>query len=149
MRSKLKSMNGWASAKVNQDGIELINMIRSISNQYEDSEQGVMTILKSENCMFLTYQTPDMSNTEYLDQFKACVDFIEAYGGTPGSHPGITKDELAEMPGVDMSTYPSGVTSDQAKEAKKTALERYLTCLFIIGACYVRYRATKRYFHSK
>ena len=53
-----------------------------------------------------------MPNKECLDHFKACVDVIEAYGGTPGAHPGITNDTLAEMPGVDMSTYPSGVTSD-------------------------------------
>ena len=54
--------------------------------------------------MYLTYQTPVMSNTEYLDQFKARVDIIEAYSGTPGSHPGLTKVLLAEIPGVDMST---------------------------------------------
>ena len=52
--------------------------------------------------MFLKYQTPDISNTEYLDQFKACVAVIEAYGGTPGTHPERTKDILAEIPGVDI-----------------------------------------------
>ena len=52
--------------------------------------------------MFLKDQTTDMSNTEYLDQFKARVDFIKTYGGTPGAHPGLTKDVLAEIPGVDI-----------------------------------------------
>ena len=36
MRSKLKPMNGWAGAKVTQDGISLIKMIRSISNQHDE-----------------------------------------------------------------------------------------------------------------
>ena len=79
-----------------------------------------------------------MSNTEYLIQFKACVDFIKAYGVTPGAHPGLTKVVLAEMLGVDISTYPSGVISDQAKAARKTAREQYLACIFISGACNVR-----------
>ena len=73
--------------------------------------------------MFLTYQTPDMSNTEYLDQFKSYVNVIKAYCGTPGSHPGLTQDVLSEMPGVDMSTYPSGDTSEKYKAARKTARE--------------------------
>ena len=41
--------------------------------------------------MFLTYQTPDMPNIEYVDQFKSHVYVIKAYGVTPGSHPGLTK----------------------------------------------------------
>ena len=65
-----------------------------------------------------------MSNTEYLIQFKACVDFIKAYGVTPGAHPGLTKVVLAEMPGVDMYTYPSGVTINQNKLENKTAREQ-------------------------
>ena len=51
-------------------------------------------------------------NLYKLRGHEESVDVIEAYGGTPGAHPGITNDTLAEMPGVDMSTYPSGVTSD-------------------------------------
>ena len=71
-----------------------------------------------------------MLNTEYLDQFKTCIDVIEAYSGTPGVHTGLTKVVLAEILGVDITTYPSGVTSDKFKAAKKTAR----ACLFIIGA---------------
>ena len=77
-------------------------MIRSINNQNKKSEQGVMEIFQSYKRMYLTYQTPDMSNTEYLDQFKARVDVINAYGGTPGSHPGLTKVVLTEIPGLDI-----------------------------------------------
>ena len=64
MRSKLKSVNVWASAKVTQDGIALIKMIRSISNQQYESKQGEMEMFQSDKHMFLTYQTPDMLNTQ-------------------------------------------------------------------------------------
>ena len=64
-----------------------------------------------------------MSNKEYLDQFKACVNVIESYGGTPGSHPRLTNDVITEIPGVDISTYPSGVTCDQSKASRNTAHE--------------------------
>ena len=65
MRYKLKSMNGWASAEVTQDGIALINMIRSISNKHDELKQRIMEILQSDKLMYLTYQTPEMLNTEY------------------------------------------------------------------------------------
>ena len=148
MRFKLKSMNGWASDKVPQDGIALINIIRSISNQHYDSKQGVMTIFQLYKRMYFTYQTPEMPNTGYLDQFKIYVDVIKAYNRTPDAHPGLTKFVLAEFPGVDMTTYPSGVTGDQAKATRKTACEKYLACLFISGDCNVRYGVTKRDFHN-
>ena len=90
-----------------------------------------------------------MLNTEYLDHFKACVDVIKAYGGKPGAHPELIKDVLPEIPGVDMSTCPSGATDDQAKTARNISHERYLSCLFISGAYNVRYRATRRYFHNE
>ena len=83
MRSKLKLMNVWESTEVTQYGIVLIKMIRSISNQHDKSKQEVMEIFQSDRPMFLTYQNPYMPHTEYLDQFKACIEVIEAYGGTP------------------------------------------------------------------
>ena len=89
-----------------------------------------------------------MLNTEYFDQFKACVDVIEAYGVTPGAHPELKKDVIAEILGVDMSTYPSGVTSDQAKAKSKTAREQYLACIFISGEFIVRYSTMKRDSHN-
>ena len=124
-------------------------MIRSISNKHDKSKQGVTEIVQPDKRMFLTYQNPDISNTRYLDQFKAYINVIEAYVGTPGAHPGLTKVVLAEMLGVDISTYPSGVISDQAKAARKTAREQYLACIFISGACNVRYGSTKRYLHNE
>ena len=53
------------------------------------------------------------------------------------------------MLGVDISTYPSGFISDQAKAARKAAREKYLACIFISGACNVRYGYTKRYLHNE
>ena len=78
----MKLTNIWARSEVTQYGIALIKMIRSTSNQHDESKQGVMEMFQSDKRMFLTYQTTDMSNKEYLYQFKACVDVIEAYSGT-------------------------------------------------------------------
>ena len=84
-----------------------------------------------------------------MDQFKACVNVIESYSGTPGEHPGITKEIISEMPGADMSIYTSEVTSDQDRAARKTAREQYLAYIFISGACNVIYGAMTRYFHNE
>ena len=48
-----------------------------------------------------------------------------------------------------MTTYPSTITSDQAKAARKTARERYLACLLISGAYNLRYGVMKRDFHNE
>ena len=84
-----------------------------------------------------------------MDQFKACIEIIEVYSGTLGAHPGVTKDILAIIPGVDISTYPSVVTSDKFKVARNKARERCLACLFISGDCNIRYGFMKRYFHNE
>ena len=84
-----------------------------------------------------------------MDQLKACINVIEEYGGTPGAHPGITKVVLTEIPRVDMTKYPSGVTSDQANTARKTDRERYLACLLISGACIVIYGDMKIDFYNE
>ena len=104
MRFKLKLMNGWVSAEVTQDGIELINIFRSISKQHNESNQVVMAIVQSEKHLYFSHQTPDIFKTQYLDQIKACVDVIKVYGGTPGAHSWIMKVVLSEIPGVDLST---------------------------------------------
>ena len=48
-----------------------------------------------------------------------------------------------------MFTYPSVVTSDQSKAARKTACEKYLACIFISGSYNVRYGSTKRDLHNE
>ena len=53
------------------------------------------------------------------------------------------------MPGVEISTYHSGVTSDISKAERKKARERYLACIFISGAYNVRYGYMKRDFHNE
>ena len=77
MKYKFQSINEWVSSEVTKYGSELIKMTRSISNQHNESKQGVTDIYQSDNHMYLTYQTSDMLNAEYFDQFKACVDFIK------------------------------------------------------------------------
>ena len=53
------------------------------------------------------------------------------------------------MPGVDMSTYPSGVKSDQSRAESNTYREQYLACIFISGACNVRDGAMNRDFQNE
>ena len=82
-----------------------------------------MEIFQLEKRTYLKYHAPEMLNTEYLYQFKACADVIKEYGGTPGAQPGLSKLILSEMTGMDMSTYPSGITSDKSKAARKNSRE--------------------------
>ena len=82
-------------------------------------------------------------------QFKACVNVIEACYVAQGTHPELTKVVSPKMIEVDVSTHPSVITRYQAKAERKTDCEQHLACIFIIGACNVRYRDTERDFHNE
>ena len=75
-----------------------------------------------------------MSNKKCFDQFNAQVNVIKTYCGTPQVHPDLTNYILVEMLGLDISTYPSRVTSDQNKAAKKTARNTWHVFLLVVTA---------------
>ena len=79
-----------------------------------------------------------MTNTDYLKDFKSCVEVIDTNDGTIGVHLGLRDALLAEI-GKDVTTD----SADEKKVAIKEGKERYLACLFLSGADGSRYKQLK------
>ena len=73
-----------------------------------------------------------MTNTEYLEHFKALVGVVERYGGAYGREPGLVAMEL-----VAQGMKPQDInTADCAdvKKAEEVCRKCYLSCMLLRGA---------------
>ncbi len=82
-----------------------------------------------------------MTNTEYVEHFKALVGVVETYGGAYGREPGLVAAEL-----IAQGMKPEDVdTADQAAiiKAEEVCREGYLSCMLL------RRTDNSRYFQLK
>ena len=82
-----------------------------------------------------------MTNTEYVEHFKALVGVVETYGGRYGHKPGLVATEL-----VTQGMKPQDVdTADHVdvKKAKEVCHKCYLFCMLLREADYSRYYQLK------
>jgi hypothetical protein len=78
-----------------------------------------------------------MTNTEYVEHFKALVGVVKTYGGAYGRKPGLVATEL-----VAQGMKPEDIaTADRAAiiKAKEVCHECYLSCMLLRGANNGRY----------
>ena len=87
------------------------------------------------------YQAHDVTNTDYVEYFKALVGVVETYGGAYGREPGLVTAQL-----IADSIAPADVdaaTSQQIEDAEKVCRESYLSCMTLRGADNIRYYQLK------
>ena len=78
-----------------------------------------------------------MTNTEYVEHFKALVCVVETYGGAYGQEPGLVATEL-----VAQGVRPEDIDSaDRVAiiKAEEVCRECYLSCMLLCGADNGRY----------
>jgi hypothetical protein len=82
-----------------------------------------------------------VSNTDYVEHFKALVGVVETYGGAYGREPGLITKQLIEdgLTAANIAT----ATPDQIMTAKATCREAYLSCMLLRGADNGRYYQLK------
>ncbi len=83
------------------------------------------------------YQAHDVTNTEYVEHFKALVGVVEMYGGAYGREPGLVATEL-----VAQVVRPEDVDSaDRAAiiKAEEVCRECHLSCMLLRGTDNSRY----------
>ncbi len=87
------------------------------------------------------YQGHSVTNTEYVEHFKALVGVVEMYGGAYGRESGLVATEL-----VTQGVKPQDVdTADCAdiKKAEEVCRKCYLSCMLLRGANNSRYYQLK------
>ena len=139
LESKLESMDEWADAKENLASMVLLNMIRKVCHQHDDTKQSVMTAIKSDKDVYTFWQGSAVNNTQYLREFKARIEVVIAGGGDIGLHKGIV-DSLIVASGT---TDADSITGSKQEAFDVKARAKYLACLFLNGADNTRYHALK------
>ena len=116
----------------------MLKLIRGICHLRDDAKEGVIAMVQSDKRLFIFFQRTNQKNSEYLKEFKALVEVIETYDGQVGEHPGLMKMSLTEV-SLDVGT----ASDDKKTSAKKKGKDKYIACLFLVGADNVRYRQLK------
>jgi hypothetical protein len=117
MRTQLKGTKGYDEAYKVQDGVKLLELIRSIMWRVKDHFPNTWAMMKSDKQLykFFSVGTPPTTSSHRI-----------LWGRDP-IHPGH------------VNTKPSTATPYKRKEARETAKEEYLSCLILSGADNKRY----------
>ena len=79
-----------------QDIVQLLLVILGYCCRFDDHQQSTWALeqAKLRVSMSMYYKAHDMTNTEYVEHFKALVGVVETYGGAYGHEPGITNPDM-------------------------------------------------------
>jgi len=81
-------------AEADQDVVKLPLVIRGYCCRFDDHQQSTYALEQAKHRVSTYYQAHDVTNTEYVEHFKALVGVVEMYGGAYGREPGLVVAEL-------------------------------------------------------
>ncbi len=90
MRDKLKTSKDWETIQQEQSLHNLISQVEKICVGFDDHKQDVYNLVQALKTLFLYTQSEKESNEEYRRNFRSLWDTVEAFGGSPGIHRGLT-----------------------------------------------------------
>ena len=116
----------------------LIGKIEKICVEFDDHKQEVFNLLQALKTIFLYTQGERETVEEYRRNIHSLWDTVEAFGGSPGIHAGLTDTILASK-----VTSGQAATRTQVKEAGEESSEAVKAALLISGADRRRYGTLK------
>ncbi len=151
MKTKLLTMDSWATTSAAQDGIKLLKIIRDICHK-KDSGTNATTILdlaRMDKEMFLVHQGPTKLLSSYLSKFKGAVNVVESLDGTPWYHPAATKIVFDKIYGS-LATFALAKASNSSDyHAAVTKVQhQYLAVLFFHCLSNEAHRDLKKKIHN-
>ena len=93
----LRTLSKWEQAKIDQDSIALIHMIRDVSHKHDETKQGTMAHVEAFYNFATVFQKPGQSNDEYAKLFRAQVETVNAHGGAAGHHERVYDQHLSAL----------------------------------------------------
>jgi hypothetical protein len=112
--------------------VQLLLVIQGYYCCFDDHQQSTWALKQAKHQVSTYYQAHDMTNTEYLEHFKALIGIVEMYGGAYGCKPGLVATQL-----ITHGVSPQDVdTADQDKivKAEVVCYKCYLSCMLLRGA---------------
>jgi hypothetical protein len=140
MKSKLESLLDYDVFNDTVDVVALIKAIKGLTYQFESQRYHSQALHKAIRRFYRFYQTKDMSNAMFLENFQTLVTVVEDYGGTIGTDPKGAKAELIK----------EGINVDNASDASKrkameTTMNRYLAMAMLTAADVAQYSRLLEY----
>ena len=85
--SKLQGSTAFVQAEADQDVVQLLLVIQGYCCCFDDHQQSTYALEQAKHRVSTYYQTHDVTNTEYVEHFKALVGVVETYRGAYGRKP--------------------------------------------------------------
>jgi hypothetical protein len=134
MKSKLESLVDYDSFADTFDVVPLIEAIKGLTYQFESQWYHSQALHKAVMQFYKFYQTKDMSNAIFLENFQTLISVVEDYGGEIGVDPSGAKKELVAE-GIDVEN----VSEESKCKAMAKAKNRYLAMTMLAAADFTRY----------
>ncbi len=150
MKTKLLTMDSWATTSATQDGIALLKTIRDISHKKDGGTDAttILDLVRMDKDMFLVHQAPTELLSSSLSKFKGAVDVVDSSDGFPWSHPAATKIVFDESNDPADLTLAKASNSSKYQTAATEAKQRYLAALFFHGLSNEAHRDLKKKIHN-
>ena len=85
LRAKVEALNNYAEIKSNNNILQLLKEIKTITYKFEDQRYVPHSLYLAYWAFYNFKQRPDDTNVQYLEQFNNTVDVLEQYGDTLGN----------------------------------------------------------------
>jgi hypothetical protein len=129
MRAKLESRDTHETVAIAGNVLGLLKKIKDAEISFQSEKYKVHALYEAKRRFYSLYQDRNMTVQAYLEKFKNQVDVIEHCGGS------VHEESLAEE-ALEGSTAP---TEAEQNEAKMTAKEQCMSCVFNLSADLNRY----------
>ena len=83
--SKLQGSAAFVPAEADQDVMKLLLVIRGYWCRFDDHQQSTYALGQAKHRVSTNYQAHNLTNTEYVEHFKALVGVVEMHGGAEHS----------------------------------------------------------------
>ncbi len=131
VKDKLEAINNWEMMQHDQSLHKLISKIERICVGFDDRKQEVFNLAQALKTLFLYSQSNKETVEEYGRSFCSLWDTVEAFGGSPGMHKGITDGMLKDPNRVADVNRP---TNEERRKAEEDRSEVVKAALLISGA---------------
>jgi hypothetical protein len=139
--SKIKSLDSFASADVDQDIVQLLLIVRGYCCHFDDHQWGTWALKNAKHCVSVVYQGYNMSTMENVENFKALISTVEIYCSVYGRKPRLVRAQLIKQ-NISLADQDAP-NPPELKKAKAMCREKYLSSMLPCGAHQSRYLKLK------
>ena len=147
LTQSLKSNGRYEAMNYSKDVISLITIIRYVAHPHDDTTEVTMDLLTSNLALYTKFMTSEDDIEAFYGKFNTMADTINVHGGSSRYHTQLYAYHLAILcvEKILNTTTISKVKLEKVqKDAKNSACEEYLSCLFILVADSCRFQGIKR-----